>query len=83
MARKYKMVFEPFTENNYINADGCNSITFINAGTINFSIEGFTLTPAAQLSINGLDGEEDTTKYRLLFSADGGICQVLRKVYTA
>ncbi len=79
--RKYKMVFQPFRSNDFIDGAGCNSITFINAGTINFTIEGFTLTPAAQLSINGLDGEIDTTKYQLVFAADGGICQVLRKVY--
>lgn len=80
---KYNVTFEPFTENNYLVAN-CNSITFINnSSSVNVSVNGFLLTPNAQLTIDGLAGEMDVTKYQFNFASAGGSLMVLRKIYTA
>jgi hypothetical protein len=64
-----------------IRAD-CNAITFINTGTTNVQINGVNLVPGAQLVSLGNEGEINTTRYRLSFTAGGNeICTVIRKIY--
>lgn len=77
----FNVIFEPYTDNNYL-IGNCNSITFINTSTsINVTVNGFVLTPQAQLTIDGLPGEIDTTKYQFVFASAGGSLMVLRKIY--
>ena len=77
----YRQEFANYTKDQYVEAR-CNAITFINTGTANLRIGTFTLTPDAQLSLSGLSGEVDVTRYQLVFATTGNpSLTVIRKVY--
>jgi hypothetical protein len=62
----------------------CNTITFVNLGSNNVLINGFPLTQAQQLSIEGDYMEIDQTQYQIEFSVSISVnnnLAVLRKLY--
>lgn len=77
----YKTEFTQYTTNNQIQSN-CNSITFINTGTINVQVNQFELSPSAQLTIGGNVGEIDRTIYNINFvGATNGVLSIIKKIY--
>ena len=60
-----------------------NAITFINTGSVNFTINDLTIAPGQSFGVTGNENEVDTTQYNLVFpspnSAANG-CTVIRKL---
>lgn len=60
----------------------CNSITFLNSGTIAATVNGVPVAVGDQYVSNGNEGEENKTLYRLAFVGGGaGEMIVIRKTY--
>lgn len=79
--QEYQNEFDTINGPGVIPAD-CNSITFLNTGTVDLQINGINIAPGSQLVITGNQGEIDVTRYRLSFSPGAGnSCTVIRKVY--
>jgi hypothetical protein len=77
----YRTEFTQYTQNTSITAN-CNSITFINTGTINVQVNQFVLTPDAQLTIGGNEKEIDVTNYQINFQgATNGVISVIKKIF--
>ena len=60
-----------------------NAITFINTGSVNFTINDLTISPGQSFGVTGNDNEIDTTSYNLVFpspNAPGNGCTVIRKL---
>jgi hypothetical protein len=79
--RKFRTEFVQYTSDSTIFSD-CNSLAFINNGTIAVTIDKFSLPSGASLSIDGNENEMNTTQYRITFNgASNGLITVIRKYY--
>lgn len=77
----YRTEFTQYTQNTVITGN-CNSITFINTGTINVQVNQFVLTPDAQLTIGGNENEIDVTNYQINFQGvTNGVISVIKKIF--
>jgi hypothetical protein len=77
--KRYKIEFSQYSATIKIDSN-CNSISFVNAGTIDCTINQFILPAGASLSIDGNENEIDTTVYNINF-ASVGLIQVIKKMY--
>lgn len=77
--KKYKVEISQYSSNIKIDSN-CNSISFVNAGTVDCTINQFILPAGASLSIDGNENEIDTTIYNITF-ASVGLIQVIKKMY--
>ncbi len=60
----------------------CNSIAFINGGTVPVTIDKFVLAPGAALAIDGNENELNVSTYRITFAgATNGVLTVIRKFF--
>lgn len=81
--QKYYVTAEQYNTNDKIYSN-CNSMLFINTGTVAVSIFGVTLQPVQSLEIQGNRGEIDTTQYIIRFPTPqnaGNELTVIRKFY--
>lgn len=79
--KQYKIELLQYHQTTQISS-GCNSITFLNTGTIDVQINQFVLVPGAGLEIGGNDGEIDTTQYSINFGgATNGNIAVIKKMF--
>ena len=79
--QKYKTEFLQYTSDFTIQSN-CNSIAFINLGSIPVTIDKLILAPGASLSIDGNENEQNTTDYRITFGGlSNGVLTVIRKYY--
>jgi len=77
----YRNEFTQYSQNTMIKGN-CNSITFINTGTIDVQVNQFTLSPAAQITLGGNEGEIDLTDYNINFQGvTNGLISVIKKIY--
>lgn len=77
--KRYKVEFAQYSATIKIDAN-CNSISFVNAGTVDCTINQFLLPAGASLSIDGNENEIDVTTYNINF-ASVGLVQVIKKMY--
>lgn len=74
---KFELINQPIE----VRSD-CNSITIMNLGTASAVVNGLTLAPGNQFVSQGNIGEENTTKYNILFQGAGTqLVYVIRKIY--
>lgn len=79
--QQFRNEFTQYTQNTIVKGN-CNSITFVNTGTIDVQINQFILTPDAQLTLGGNIGEIDVTDYTINFQgATTGVVSVIKKIY--
>ena len=81
--QKYYVTAEQYNTNDKIFSN-CNSILFINSGTVQVSVLGVVLQPAQSLEVQGNRGELDTTQYIVSFPTPqnvGNLLTVIRKLY--
>lgn len=78
--RKYFVDIIQYGSNNTI-VSNCNSISFVNTGTVNAEVNKYILIPGASLTITGNADEIDTTNYQISFTGGTGILTVIRKHY--
>lgn len=79
--QQFRNEFTQYTQNTVVKGN-CNSITFVNTGTIDVQINQFILTPDAQLTLGGNIGEIDVTDYTINFQgATNGVVSVIKKIY--
>ncbi len=77
----YRTEFLQYTTDDTI-ISNCNSIAFINGGTVTVTIDKFELLAGASLSIDGNENEKNLTTYRITFAgATNGVLTVIRKNY--
>jgi len=68
--QKYITETKIFTSNTQTDTN-CNSVIFVNTGTSNVTIDGFTLTPNQSWNITGNKDEILVKVYSLNFSGSG------------
>jgi hypothetical protein len=75
-------MFYPDNTGNAKILSDCNSISFVNKGTVNVTINGFPLNATDILQIDGSFGEKNTTIYQLAWTGTvKPIVWVIRKNY--
>jgi hypothetical protein len=79
--QQFRNEFTQYQQNIIIKGN-CNSITFVNTGSIDVQINQFVLTPSAQLTLGGNIGEIDVTDYVINFQGvTNGLVSVIKKIY--
>jgi hypothetical protein len=79
--KKYRTEFLQYTADDNIQSN-CNSIAFINSGTVPVTIDKFVLAAGAALAIDGNESEQNITTYRATFAgATNGVLTVIRKYF--
>jgi hypothetical protein len=79
--KKYRTEFLQYTADDNIQSN-CNSIAFINSGTVPVTIDKFVLAAGAALAIDGNENEQNVTTYRATFGgATNGVLTVIRKYF--
>jgi hypothetical protein len=79
--RKYSTEFLQYNADSTIYSN-CNSIAFINSGTVAVTIDKFVLAAGASLAIDGNENEQNVTSYRITFGgATNGVLTVIRKFF--
>ena len=81
--KSYRIEFELVNDSKDIRKKGHNAISFTNRGTDTAYINNEELPAGETLSINGLEGETDTTKYTVkwLSAATSKNVKVKQKFY--
>lgn len=81
--RSYRIEFELVNDNKDVRKKGHNAISFTNRGTDTVYINNEELPAGETLSINGLEGEIDTTAYQIkwLAAATSKNLKVKQKFY--
>lgn len=79
--KNYKTEIVQYTADTNVQSN-CNSIAFINSGAVPVTIDKFSLAAGAALSIDGNEGEQNITTYRVTFGgASTGVLTVIRKYF--
>lgn len=79
--QKYSTEFLQYNSDSTI-ISNCNSIAFINGGTVPVTIDKFVLAAGAALAIDGNENELNVTTYRITFGgATNGLLTVIRKFF--
>jgi hypothetical protein len=78
---KYRTEFLQYSSDSTLFSN-CNSLAFINNGSVPVMIDKFSLAAGAALSIDGNEREINDTTYRISFGgATNGVLTVIRKYY--
>ena len=81
--KKYRIDFQQIQSTKEIISNGCNAISFTNRGTDTATINNEPLPAGETMSINGLEGEQDFTKYQIKWAtgATSKLVCVKMKIY--
>lgn len=80
-SKKYQWRYEQKNEQNYVLAKGFNAVIIRNIGAATCLINGATLNPGDELTLEGWPGEEDVTEYKISWLTTGGTLDVWYKEY--
>jgi hypothetical protein len=81
--QKFYVTAEQYNTNDKVFSN-CNSMLFLNTGTVAVTVLSIVLQPLQQIEIQGNRGEIDTTQYIITFptpNAAGNQLTVIRKFY--